>query len=74
MRDLAGLIKSEVQYERLINLCARELGTIGKFIDLGLITDAGDGKYKVKVMYRKYYLYSMIYDGSRILECARLFR
>lgn len=72
MRDTANLIKTDKQYERLINLCARALGTIKKFIELGLITDIGDGKYKIKVMYRHYYLYEMIYDGKRITEYARL--
>lgn len=74
MQDTAGLIKTEKQFQRLLNLCARELGTINKFISIGLIADVGDGKYKIKVMYRNYYLYLMIYDGKRITECARLLR
>lgn len=72
MTDTAGIIKTEKQYERLLNLCARALGTVNKFIELGLISDMGDGKYKIKVMYRYYYLYEMIYDGKRITEYARL--
>ena len=74
MRDTANLIKTQKQYERLLTLCARELGKINKLISIGLIADIGDGKYKVKVMYRNYYLYAMIYDGNRITECARLLR
>ena len=72
MRDMAGLIKTGKDYDRLLNLCARALGTINKFIELGLIADIGDGKYKIKVMYRYYYLSEMIYDGKRITEYARL--
>lgn len=72
MTDTAGIIKTDKQYERLLNLCARALGTVNKFIELGLITDIGDGKYKIKVMYRHVYLYQMIYDGKRITEYARL--
>ncbi len=74
MRDTAGLIKTEKQFERLLTLCARRLGTVNRFISIGLIADIGDGKYKVKVMYRNYYLYEMIYDGKRITEYARLLR
>lgn len=72
MTDTAGLIKTDKDYDRLLNLCARALGTINKFIELGLIADIGNGKYKIKVMYRHYYLYEMIYDGKRITEYARL--
>ena len=74
MRDTAELIKTQRQYDRLKNLCARQIGTVSKFIDLGLIVDIGNGKFKVKVMYRKYYLYLMIYDGEKITECMRLLR
>lgn len=72
MTDTAEIIKTDKQYKRLLNLCARAFGTVNKFIELGLITDMGDGKYKVKVMYKHYYLYEMIYDGKRITEYARL--
>lgn len=72
MTDTAGLIKTDKDYDRLLNLCARALGTINKFIELGLIADIGNGKYKIKVMYRHYYLYEMIYDGKRITEYVRL--
>ncbi len=72
MTDTAGIIKTEKQYERLLNLCARALGTVNKFIKIGLISNIGDGKYKIKVMYKHVYLYQMIYDGKRITEYARL--
>ncbi len=72
MTDTAGIIKTEKQYERLLILCARALGAVNKFNELGLITDIGDGKYRIKVMYRHVYLYQMIYDGKRITEYARL--
>lgn len=72
MRDTTNLIKTQKQYDKLKSLCARALGTVNKFVDLGLIAVISDGKYKIKVMYRHYYLYEMIYDGERIIQCARL--
>lgn len=72
MRDTANLIKTQKQYDKLKNICAHAIGTVSKLIDLGLIADIGYGKYKVKVMYRHCYLYSMIFDGEKITECTRL--
>lgn len=74
MRDKANLIKTQEQYEGLKTLCANELGTATDNVDIGLIADIGDGKYKVKVMYKHSYLYAMIYDGRRITEDVRLIR
>ncbi len=72
MRDTANLIKTQEQYESLKTLCANELGTTTDNVDIGLIADIGDGKYKIKVVYKHSYLYAMIYDGKRITEYVRL--
>lgn len=63
---------TDEQYERLLYLCARAIGTINKFISLRQILDMGDGKYKINVAYKGYYPYQMVYDGKRIIECMRL--
>ncbi|MDE7215823.1 MAG: hypothetical protein K2O08_03350 [Clostridia bacterium] len=74
MRDTVNLIKTQEQYESLKTLCANELGMNTDNVDIGLIADIGDGKYKVKVMCKHSHLYAMIYDGKRITEYARLIR
>lgn len=74
MRDTANLIKTQEQYESLKTLCASELGTTSELIDIGLITDIGGGKYKIKVMYKHCYFYAMTYDGKQITEYVRLIR
>ncbi len=74
MRDTANLIKTQQQYEELKTLCANELGTSSDNVDIGLIADIGNDKYKIKVMYKHSYLYAMIYDGKRITEYVRLIR
>lgn len=63
---------NQVQYDRLKMLCARTLGTINKYVELKSIDDLGGGRLKVKALYRKSFPYQMIYDGERIIECARL--
>ena len=73
MRDTANLIKTQEQYESLKALCANKLGTTSDDIDIGLIADIGNGKYKIKVTY-KHNLYAMVCVGKRIIEYVRLIR
>ena len=72
MNTMDSPVLSDRQYERFLNLCARAIGTINKFISLRQIWDMGDGKYKINVAYKGYYSYQMVYDGKRIIECIRL--
>ena len=72
MRDTANLIKTPEQHDNLKALCAKALGISPDFIELGLIADKGNGKYKVKLCYKHMRFYSLIYDGEKIVEWYRL--
>ena len=63
---------TDEQYERLLYLCACNIGTIKRFVRIETISDLGNGKYELAVAYKGYYLYQMVYDGKRIIECVRL--
>ena len=72
MNDTANLIKTQEQHEQLKMLCAHELGVTPESIEIGLIADIGNGKYRIKIMHRHICLYAMIYDGKNIIEYNRL--
>ena len=63
---------TDEQYERLLYLCARKIGTTKRFVRIKSIVGIGNGKYELDVLFRGYYLYHMVYDGNRITECSRV--
>lgn len=63
---------TDEQYERLLYLCSRKIGTLKRFVRIKTIVNIGNGKYELTVAYKGYYLYQMFYDGNRIIECSRL--